>query len=80
MIDVPSKSYEMAQTEVTYELWNAVHTWAFANGYTFANAGRKGSNGSGSDQQPVTTVSWREAMVWCNALTEYCNDELKGEL
>ncbi|HBE77248.1 MAG TPA: hypothetical protein DDW65_05635 [Firmicutes bacterium] len=73
MIAVPSQSYKIAQTEVTYELWNAVYTWALANGYTFANAGTKGSSGSGSDQQPVTTVSWRDAMVWCNALTEYYN-------
>jgi formylglycine-generating enzyme len=71
MVAVPSQSYEIAQTEVTYELWNAVHTWALANGYTFANTGTKGSSGSGSDQQPVTNVSWRDAMVWCNALTEY---------
>ena len=28
MIDVPSQSYEIAQTEVTYELWYAVKTWA----------------------------------------------------
>jgi formylglycine-generating enzyme len=73
MIAVPSQSYEIAQTEVTYELWNAVYTWALANGYTFANAGAKGSSDSGSEQQPVTTISWDDAMVWCNALTEYYN-------
>ncbi|HBE76894.1 MAG TPA: hypothetical protein DDW65_03815 [Firmicutes bacterium] len=74
MIAVPSQSYEIAQTEVTYELWSAVLTWALANGYTFANAattGTKGSSGSGSDQQPVTTIRWYDAIVWCNALTEY---------
>jgi formylglycine-generating enzyme len=71
MVGVPSQSYEIAETEVTYELWNAVYTWALTNGYTFAHAGTKGGSGSGSDQQPVTTVSWRDAMVWCNALTEY---------
>jgi formylglycine-generating enzyme len=73
MVAVPSQSYEIAQTEVTYELWNAVYTWALANGYTIANAGMKGSSGSGSEQQPVTTISWDDAMVWCNALTEYYN-------
>ena len=23
------------------------------------------------NQEPVTTISWRDAMVWMNALTEY---------
>ena len=43
----------MGETEVTYELWNAVHTWATASGsetcqtsgeacYTFDNAGLQG--------------------------------------
>lgn len=71
MVDVPLQSYEIAQTEVTYELWSAVYTWAFANGYNFKHAGTKGSSGSGSDQQPVTNVNWLDAIVWCNALTEY---------
>jgi formylglycine-generating enzyme len=77
MIDVPAQSYEIAQTEVTYELWYAVKTWALNNGYSFANAGREGNDGTAgaaptsSSQEPVTTVSWRDAMIWCNALTEY---------
>ncbi len=71
MVDGPLQSYEIAQTEVTYELWYAVYTWAIDNGYNFANAGWKGSSNLGSDQQPVTTINWRDAMVWCNALTEY---------
>jgi formylglycine-generating enzyme len=77
MTDVPSRSYEIAQTEVTYELWYAVKTWALHNGYSFANAGREGNEGTeGADptsasQEPVTYISWRDAMVWCNALTEY---------
>lgn len=72
-----SKAYSIAQTEVTYELWKAVYDWATdpARGtaqYTFANPGWKGSdNVSGSVLQPVTNVSWRDAMIWCNALTEY---------
>jgi sulfatase modifying factor 1 len=76
MVDVPLQSYEIAQTEVTYELWSAVYTWAFANGYNIANPGRQGGDNSGTDpvgtnQHPVTTISWRDAIVWCNALTEY---------
>jgi sulfatase modifying factor 1 len=73
--------YYIAQTEVTYELWKAVYDWATdsarANQYYFQNAGSEGSMGTvgaaptANNQHPVTTVSWRDAMVWCNALTEY---------
>jgi formylglycine-generating enzyme required for sulfatase activity len=73
--NVPVPAFKMGETEVTYELWDAVKTWATANkGYTFANAGRQGSDyntGSvGSNQHPVTTISWRDAVVWCNAYSE----------
>ena len=71
-----SNPFWMAETEVTYELWNAVYIWATAggHGYAFAHPGEMG-DGSGDDgQHPVTTVSWRDAMVWCNALTEYYNE------
>jgi formylglycine-generating enzyme required for sulfatase activity len=77
MIGVPSQGYEIAQTEVTYELWYAVRTWALHNGYSFANAGREGNDGTdgaaptSANQEPVTNISWRDAMVWCNALNEY---------
>lgn len=73
-----SNAYWIAQTVVTYQLWSKVYTWATTtatNKYTFANAGVKGNNGSGSDLQPVTRISWRDAMIWCNALTEYYNSQ-----
>ncbi|MBU0935030.1 MAG: formylglycine-generating enzyme family protein [Spirochaetes bacterium] len=75
----------VAETEVTYELWYTVRTWARANGYSLdGNPGREGNDGIISDglgadptadkNEPVTTINWREAMVWCNALTEYYNE------
>lgn len=54
----------MAETPVTYELWREVQDWALQNGYTFANSGQ------GSGQRPVTHVSWRDSLVWTNALSE----------
>jgi uncharacterized repeat protein (TIGR02543 family) len=60
-------TYWISETEVTYELWSTVRTWATANGYNFQNAG------AGSGQQPVTTINWRDAMVWSNAATEWYN-------
>jgi sulfatase modifying factor 1 len=73
-----SSAYWIGETEVTYALWITVYAWATdaargANQYTFANAGVCGSAGSGSVQQPVTTVSWRDSIVWCNAATEWYN-------
>ncbi|HOO71447.1 MAG TPA: SUMF1/EgtB/PvdO family nonheme iron enzyme [Spirochaetota bacterium] len=72
--------YWIAETEVTYELWKEVYTWALGNGYTFANPGREGNDGTdGADateamREPVTYINWRDAMVWCNALTEWYNE------
>ncbi len=62
--------------EVTYELWHSVYEWAITNGYHFANAGKEGKYGSiganptGSKYHPVTTVNWRDCIVWCNAYSE----------
>ncbi|MBF0362866.1 MAG: SUMF1/EgtB/PvdO family nonheme iron enzyme [Oligoflexia bacterium] len=80
-----TNAYWIAETAVTYELWYAVRTWGIANGYTFAFTGAEGSsgahaagNGAGSvpganKKHPVTYVSWRDAMMWTNALTEWFN-------
>jgi sulfatase modifying factor 1 len=76
----------MGETEVTYELWKKVYDWATTNNnntgkrvdggglYSFTHTGTNGCNYSGEDQQqPVTGINWRYAMVWCNALTEWYN-------
>ncbi len=77
--------FAMSETDVTYELWLKVYNWATdpnnqryyigPPGYVH-NGSDKAGNGletSVSTQYPATRVSWREAMVWCNALTEYYN-------
>jgi formylglycine-generating enzyme required for sulfatase activity len=56
--------FKMGKYQVTYNLWNAVYQWALANGYSFADAG------AGSGYTPVTTVSWRDVIVWCNAYSQ----------
>jgi len=70
-------AYWIGETEVTYELWYQVYTWATSNGYNFANTGIPGNDGTAGNetasQEPVTTINWRDAMVFCNALTEYYN-------
>ena len=79
--------YKLGKTEVTYEVWYEVLTWVESNGYTFANKGLEGWDGTGgggdypnytnigkpptaNKNHPVTMVSWRDCIVWCNAYTE----------
>jgi len=69
-------AFSIGKYEVTYDLWYPVHTWATNNGYQFANPGREGSGGTAgatptaAKYEPVTTVNWRDCMVWCNAYSE----------
>ena len=67
--------YKLGKTEVPYKLWKEVYDWAIGNGYQFAHAGVKGKDGSGTEEEPVTTVSWRDCIVWCNAYTQ----KIKGK-
>jgi len=73
-----ASAYWIAETSVTYQLWSTVYSWATApsrgaNIYTFANSGLLGSAGTGDVTQPVTNISWRDAIVFTNALTEWYN-------
>ena len=65
--------YKLGKTEVPYKLWKEVYDWATGKGYTFANEGLKGKLGSGTEKDPVTWVSWRDCIVWCNAYTQKMN-------
>ncbi|HHU82937.1 MAG TPA: SUMF1/EgtB/PvdO family nonheme iron enzyme [Firmicutes bacterium] len=73
-------AYWLGETEVTYALWSEVYDWATAEErgegrYYFQNKGQAGKDYSPEPDQtePVTIISWRDAIVWCNALTEYYN-------
>lgn len=70
-----SKPFYIAETETTYGVWKTVYDWAVTHGYSFGHSGTKGSDGSAdkTDKHPVTEISWRDAMVWCNAFTEWHN-------
>ncbi len=74
-------TYWIGETEVTYELWQKVYEWA-VNGtggaagegqYLFENTGTQSGGSGGTNQHPVVGICWRDAMVWCNALTEWYN-------
>lgn len=67
--------YAAGKTEVSYKLWKEVFDWAENKGYTFENRGQKGGskpyNAAAHDElEPVTIITWADAVVWCNAYTE----------
>lgn len=68
-----SSGFMIGETEVTYKLWNEVRLWGATHGYSFAADQGSVVGASATDQFPVSSVSWRTAMIWCNALTEYIN-------
>lgn len=69
-------AFSIGKYEVTYELWYAVRAWALKHSYFFENQGNQGSTqGEASvpgahKYEPVVFVSWRDAIVWCNAYSE----------
>lgn len=70
-------SFFMNRYETTYELWYKIKLNACKKGYVFANEGQEGSRGKRgavpskyASTQPVTMISWYDAVVWCNALSE----------
>jgi formylglycine-generating enzyme required for sulfatase activity len=83
-----AKAYEIGETEVTYELWYAVRSWGESNGYIFYdNPGQEGSSAGSANtlpgankQEPVTMVTWFDAVVWLNALTEWVNEKEEKSL
>lgn len=68
--------FYIGKYEVTYDLWYEVYSWAIKNGYAFANPGSEGSYGTieaeptEQSYNPVTSINWRDCIVWCNAYSE----------
>jgi formylglycine-generating enzyme required for sulfatase activity len=74
------EAFWIGETEVTYAVWQKVYDWATspargADRYYFANPGLRGNDGNPGKtaRHPVTTVNWCDAVVFCNALTEWYN-------
>ncbi|MBP8261420.1 MAG: formylglycine-generating enzyme family protein [Verrucomicrobia bacterium] len=65
-------AFYMDRTEVTKAQWDAVYQWAIGHGYSFDNPGSwyGGVNYSKGDNHPVHTISWYDAVKWCNARSE----------
>ncbi|TVR50149.1 MAG: formylglycine-generating enzyme family protein [Puniceicoccaceae bacterium] len=67
-----TRAFKLLKTPVTWRQWAMVKDWAVYNGYTFATPGRKGSHGDerNTEDDPVTAMNWRDAILWSNALSE----------
>jgi len=62
---VEVSAFLLQARETTKAEWDEVYAWALAHGYDF------GSPGSGkAAQHPVHSVSWFDAVKWCNARSE----------
>ncbi|MBN2736017.1 MAG: SUMF1/EgtB/PvdO family nonheme iron enzyme [Spirochaetales bacterium] len=78
-IDNELGSFFIAKCELNFKIWKTVIDWAMINGYTFTDGcGTMGYNNNGTtegldDSHPVTYISWRDAIVFSNALTDYYN-------
>jgi formylglycine-generating enzyme required for sulfatase activity len=58
-------AFYMEKNLVSYVLWQQVYQWATSHDYVFDHAG------SGkAPNHPVQTVSWHDAVKWCNARSE----------
>ena len=80
--DWSTPGFSMGQYLVTWELWETVHYWADSANYRFSRVGNQGGayrdyNSTnleprpiGNILHPVTLVSWRDVVVWCNAYSE----------
>ena len=91
------KPFKMSKYMVSYNTWYHVYQWAIKKGYKFIGKGSEGMYANGNsaaayyafneggepkvEEMPVGSVNWRDAIVWCNALSEmtgltpvYCSD------
>jgi len=59
------KTFEIGNYEVTWNEWRKVQDWAVKNGYDIGDVGK-----ADGYNQPVTEVSWYDAVKWCNAKSE----------
>lgn len=55
----------LAETETTSAVWSAVSARAEKDGFVLSGRALPGNDG----ESPVEGVSWRDAVVWCNALS-----------
>lgn len=63
--DVTVSAFYIDQSEITGDLWDTVKAFGEANGYTFGVTPTYFAS-----NHPVVSVSWHDAVKWCNARSE----------
>ena len=66
-VTVTLSSFYIGKNEVTKQLWVEVYNWATSNGY---NDFTVFLNTSKPSNHPVDTISWFDAVKWCNARSQ----------
>ncbi|MDP2887140.1 MAG: SUMF1/EgtB/PvdO family nonheme iron enzyme [Ignavibacteria bacterium] len=66
---VTLSAFYIDKTEITYEQWAYVRSWALTHGYTDLPVGSGATPVTGPNF-PVTYVSWYDVVKWCNARSE----------
>jgi formylglycine-generating enzyme required for sulfatase activity len=68
-VKVPAVDF--GESEVTWGEWSAVVSWASNNGYVFDSTPTvSGKTEQERAKQPVRSVTWWDAIKWCNARSE----------
>ena len=62
--EVNLSAFYLARNLVTAGQWNTVRTWALTHGYTGF------ISGEGDDTFPVASISWFDAIIYCNARSQ----------
>lgn len=68
--NVTLSKYTIGKYEVTVKLWDEVYLWAKENDYAFDFDDDGHEENPPPENHPITKVSWRDCIVWCNAYTE----------
>ena len=85
MVEMPQNgavpAFHISKTEIPYTLWQKVYRWSVSHvfcrepGYIMDRDGDMGSMDRGPSEhgpnEPVTEMSWLDAVAWCNALSEH---------
>lgn len=58
--------FYLEDSEVSYARWTSIRQWALTNGYADLASGSLTPG-----DQPVTGITWYDALKWCNARSDY---------